>query len=124
MASSAAPVWASLLSPNRSTIASLLYYFHSSCSQGIQAFFGVSLPAALLNSSRKYIHSLLTLQIRMRLSKVVNDEYLSGVNFYKTVNLAGLSTVLGDTDQRGTESGWGGGGKDGRVHFCHDLHPG
>eukprot|EP00667_Euglena_gracilis_P001665 EG_transcript_1663 len=69
--------------------------------RGVRAFFLVSFPAALLNSWRKYVHSLLSLGIRMRLSKVVNDEYLDGVNFYRTVSLMG-EAKLDNPDQRVT----------------------
>eukprot|EP00668_Euglena_longa_P023354 GGOE01029180.1.p1 GENE.GGOE01029180.1~~GGOE01029180.1.p1 ORF type:complete len:803 (-),score=261.11 GGOE01029180.1:1043-3451(-) len=74
---------------------------YSQLLRGVRAFFLVSLPAALLNSTRRYVHSLLSLGIRMRLSKVVNDEYLDGVNFYRTVSLMG-EAKLDNPDQRVT----------------------
>jgi len=69
--------------------------------QGMRAFFLATFPAALLNSTRKYVHSLLVLQIRTRLSAAIHAEYLSGTNFYKAVSLAGAAK-LDHPDQRVT----------------------
>lgn len=44
---------------------------------------------------------MLALRIRVRLSKYVNDQYLSGTNFYKAVNLGGKNKI-DNADQRVT----------------------
>eukprot|EP01006_Ploeotia_vitrea_P058788 TRINITY_DN70227_c0_g1_i1.p1 TRINITY_DN70227_c0_g1~~TRINITY_DN70227_c0_g1_i1.p1 ORF type:complete len:641 (-),score=66.41 TRINITY_DN70227_c0_g1_i1:125-2047(-) len=55
--------------------------------QGILKFMAVTVPAALVNSGLKYFSAVLTLAFRVRISSVVHNEYLRGVNFYRAVNL-------------------------------------
>ncbi len=48
----------------------------------------LGLPAALVNSFLKYETSMLSLCFRDRLTRHLNERYVSGVNFYKVHFLA------------------------------------
>ena len=68
--------------------------------EGVFLFLLVTLPAAFVNSSLKFLTSVLALRVRVRLSNHVHDEYLRGVNFYKANNLGDIH--LDNPDQRVT----------------------
>eukprot|EP00668_Euglena_longa_P015076 GGOE01019124.1.p1 GENE.GGOE01019124.1~~GGOE01019124.1.p1 ORF type:complete len:713 (+),score=229.44 GGOE01019124.1:53-2191(+) len=69
--------------------------------EGVFLFLLVTLPTAFINSSLKFLTSLLALRIRIRLTEHVHDAYLHGVNFYKAANLSG-DYQLDNPDQRVT----------------------
>eukprot|EP00667_Euglena_gracilis_P003393 EG_transcript_3397 len=79
--------------------------------EGVFLFLLVTLPAAFINSSLKFLTSLLALRIRIRLSEHVHDAYLHGVNFYKAATLSG-DYQLDNPDQRVTSD---------IVHFSQSL---
>eukprot|EP01116_Phalansterium_solitarium_P019780 TRINITY_DN5655_c0_g1_i2.p1 TRINITY_DN5655_c0_g1~~TRINITY_DN5655_c0_g1_i2.p1 ORF type:complete len:522 (+),score=122.56 TRINITY_DN5655_c0_g1_i2:114-1679(+) len=60
----------------------------------------VTIPAAAVNSTLKYMTAILALRFRQRLSLHVHNEYLRGVNFYKACNLG--NTRIDNADQRVT----------------------
>eukprot|EP01012_Entosiphon_sulcatum_P066473 TRINITY_DN95737_c0_g1_i1.p1 TRINITY_DN95737_c0_g1~~TRINITY_DN95737_c0_g1_i1.p1 ORF type:complete len:698 (+),score=116.21 TRINITY_DN95737_c0_g1_i1:47-2140(+) len=69
--------------------------------RGMLEFFIMGFPAAIINSSRKYVLAMLSLCMRIRLSQYVLGEYLKGVNFYKAASLGG-ENQLDTPDQRVT----------------------
>jgi ABC-type uncharacterized transport system fused permease/ATPase subunit len=46
-----------------------------------------AIPASVVNSSLKYLTSLLQLNFRKRLSRDLHNHYLNGMAFYKVSNL-------------------------------------
>lgn len=58
----------------------------------------LGLPAALVNSFLKYETSMLSLCFRDRLTRHLNERYVSGVNFYKAANLP--QSQIENIDQR------------------------
>eukprot|EP01118_Nematostelium_gracile_P014803 TRINITY_DN5847_c0_g1_i4.p1 TRINITY_DN5847_c0_g1~~TRINITY_DN5847_c0_g1_i4.p1 ORF type:complete len:695 (-),score=231.46 TRINITY_DN5847_c0_g1_i4:90-2174(-) len=69
--------------------------------QGIILFTLIGIPASAVNAGLKYETSILALRFRKRLSQFVNENYLSGVNFYKASHLGGDNRI-DNADQRVT----------------------
>ncbi len=68
------------------------------CWRAVLSFALLGLPAALVNSFLKYETSMLSLCFRDRLTRHLNERYVSGVNFYKAANLP--QSQIENIDQR------------------------
>jgi ABC-type uncharacterized transport system fused permease/ATPase subunit len=68
------------------------------CWREVLSFALLGLPAALVNSFLKYETSMLSLCFRDRLTRHLNERYVSGVNFYKAANLP--QSQIENIDQR------------------------